>query len=92
MPDGSIWQINSCLRLLEVFEYVLVRPSTKNQYKIYWKKFENFCKREGKVVFPIDVKVVANFMVSLASTTRSKASASMAKASIRDDHGLYFPG
>ena len=75
-----------------MLENVLVRPSTKNQYKIYWRKFENFCRREGRVVFPLDVKVVADFMVSLASTTRSKASASMAKATIRYFHGLHFPG
>ena len=56
----------------EVLDTMLVRPSTKRQYAIYWRKFVLFCNREEVNVFPLDINVVADFMTSLAKTTRSK--------------------
>ena len=43
-------------------------------------------------VFPMDTRVVADFMVALASITGSKSSPALAKAAIRYYHGLNSPG
>ena len=75
----------------QVLEDVLVRPATKKQYTYHWEKFVAFCQEEGKSVFPIYTRVVAD-LVALASITSSKTSPAMAKAAIRYYHGINYPG
>ena len=76
----------------QVLEDVLVRPATKKQYTYHWEKFVAFCQEEGKSVFPIYTRVVADFLVALASISSSKTSPAMAKAAIRYYHGINCPG
>ena len=75
----------------QVLDNVLVHPSTKRQYKIYWDKSAIFCQEEGKAMFPIDFKVVGDFLASLASTSHNKDAPSIDKAAIRHYHGLQCP-
>ena len=70
---------------------MLVRPSTKKQYSVYWRKFVLLCNKEQVDVLPINLYIVADFMYSLAATTQSVSSAHMARAAIKHHHTYFEP-